>query len=328
MRAMAMRAMLLEQLGGFEALQMRDYLAPKIQQKQDLLIQLRAAGVNPIDTKLRTRGTFYPDRMPAILGCDGAGIVLAVGSEAQAFQVGDEVYFCHGGLEYVVTDERFVAHKPKSLSFTAAAAAPLVIITAWEALVDRAGLRQGQTVLIHAGAGGVGHVAIQLAKLKGATVLTTVSTDQKAEFVKRLGADHVIQYGKTDVVEAVMDLTSGMGVDISFDTVGGKILSQCFRTTRHYGDVVTILAADDQTDWSTARNRNLRVSFELMLTPMLKGLTTAQMHQVEILNQCAQWFDAGQLSIELDKIFPLEAAAEAHKFLESGLVQGKVVLSI
>ncbi len=158
--------------GTANVLQPQDVINPKINAPQDILIRLRAAGINPIDTKLRRRGTSYPEQLPAVLGCDGAGVVEAVGSAVNRFQVGEEVYFCYGGLgkkgtrnyaQYAVVDERFVAAKPKSLSFAEAAAVPLVLITAWEALYDRGRLEAGRRVLIHGGAGGVGHVAIQLA---------------------------------------------------------------------------------------------------------------------------------------------------------------------
>ncbi len=159
-----------------DVLQLQQVPTPEISQPHQVLVALKAAGVNPIDTKIRKRGTFYPEQMPAILGCDGAGIVEAVGAAVQDFRPGDEVYFCSGGLgragtgnyaEYALIEADYLAHKPKSLSFAEAAAVPLVLITAWEALYDRARLQSGQSVLIHGGAGGVGHVAIQLAKLRG-----------------------------------------------------------------------------------------------------------------------------------------------------------------
>jgi NADPH:quinone reductase len=332
----SVKAALMTAAGSPDVLQIREVAEPKIRRETDLLIQLKAAGVNPVDTKLRQRGTFYPDQMPAILGCDGAGIVAAVGAGVRGFQVGDEVYFCDGGLggatgnyaEYTVVDEQFVARKPTSLSFAEAAAAPLVLITAWEALYDRARLSAKQQVLIHAGAGGVGHVAIQLAKLIGAEVCTTVSSEEKAEFIYQLGADQAILYTQIDVVKAALDWTNGAGVDVTFDTVGGAVLSQSFAATRVYGDVVTILAADGNTDWKTARDRNLRVSFELMLTPLLKGLVNAQIEQAKILQQCARLIDRGQLQVQLSHTFPLAEAAAAHQLLERGSVTGKIVLSI
>ena len=329
-----MKAVLMTDAGAPEVLQWQEVPTPKLQTSSQLLVRLKAAGVNPIDTKLRQRGTFYPDQMPAILGCDGAGIVEAIGSQVQRFRVGDEVYFCNGGLggqpgtyaEYVVVDESIAVHKAQSLSFAAAAAAPLVLITAWEALYDRGRLQAGQTTLIHAGAGGVGHVAIQLARLQGAMVSTTVSTSTKADLVSQLGAGHVILYKKTDFVQAILDWTEEKGVDLAFDTVGGKIFSKTFQAVQIYGDIVTILEPPADTDWKTARNRNLRVSLELMLTPMLKGLMDEQRAQAKILAQCARLIDRGVLKIHVGETFPLKEAAAAHQLLEAGSVTGKIVL--
>jgi len=333
-----MKAVLMTAAGSPEVLQVQDVQNPGVVPlgETKLLIRLRAAGVNPIDTKLRKRGTFYPDQMPAILGCDGAGVVEAVGACVQRFRVGDEVYFCLGGLgahqgnyaEYTVVDERFVARKPSSVSFAEAAAAPLVLITAWEALYERGRLEPGERVFIHAGAGGVGHVAIQLAKLKGASVCTTVSSQEKADFVKQLGADHVMFYQQTDFVQAVLDWTEGEGVDLAFDTVGGETFHQTFPAVRVYGDIVTILEPDANTVWKAARMRNLRISLELMLTPMLQGIVAAQQHQAEILEQCAKWIDAGKLKIHVGKTFLLEEAVKAHQLQETGSMTGKIVLLI
>ncbi len=333
-----MKAILMTDAGSPEVLQLQEVPQPSIEKDTEILVRLRAAGVNPIDTKLRQRGTFYPDQMPAILGCDGAGVVEAVGSGVQPFQVGDEVYFCVGGLgehrtgnyaQLAVVDERMVARKPSSLSFAEAAAAPLVLITAWEALYDRGRLEAGQRVMIHAGAGGVGHVAIQLVKLKGAEVCTTVGSQDKARLARQFGADHSILYKQTDFVQAALDWTGGEGVDLAFDTVGGKTFYDTFPAVRVYGDVVTILEPDPtHINWKTARSRNLRISLELMLTPMLQGLVAAQQHQAEILNQCATWIDEGKLKIHLSQTFPLQDAAAAHKALETGSTTGKIALLI
>jgi NADPH2:quinone reductase len=332
-----MKAVLMTAAGTPEVLQAQDVQNPGVPLGEtELLVHLQAAGVNPIDTKLRQRGTFYPDQMPAILGCDGAGVIEAVGAGVQGFHVGDEVYFCQGGLgthqgnyaEYIIVDERYVARKPASISFAEAAAAPLVLITAWEALYERGRLEPGERVLIHAGAGGVGHVAIQLAKLKGASVCTTVSSQEKANFVKQLGADHVIFYKQTDFVKAALDWTGGEGVDLAFDTVGGGTFSQTFPAVRIYGDIVTILEPDTKTVWKVARQRNLRIGLELMLTPMLLGLVEVQQHHAEILEECAKWINAGKLKIHVGKTFPLEQAAQAHQLLETGSTMGKIVLLI
>jgi len=332
-----MKAIVMTQPGNPEVLQLQDVEQPKLTGDRDLLVQLYAAGVNPIDTKLRQRGTFYPDQMPAILGCDGAGIVEAVAPGVQNFQPGDAVYFCYGGMggtqgnyaEWVTIDERFVAHKPKSLSFIEAAAAPLVLITAWESLYDRAQLQPHQTVLIQAGAGGVGHVAIQLAKLQEAKVCTTVSTPEKAEFVQQLGADLAIFYRDQNVVEMVKQWTNQAGVDIGFDTVGGEVFFQTCEAVKIYGDVVTILEPNLQAGTlKTARSRNQRISLELMLTPMLEKMLAAQQDQARILQRCAKLLDEQRLKIQVADVLPLTAASEAHQRLEMGGLQGKLVLQI
>jgi NADPH:quinone reductase len=330
-----MQAVLMTAAGNPEVLQLQEVPKPT-PGNTELLVRLVAAGINPLDTKLRKRGTFYPEQMPAILGCDGAGIVEAIGATVQKFQPGDEVYFCYGGLgahqgnyaEYTTVDERFVASKPKSISFAEAAAAPLVLITAWEALYERGKLEPGDKILIHAGAGGVGHVAIQLAKLKGADVATTVSSQEKANFVTQLGADKVIFYKETDFVQATLDWTNGEGVDLAFDTVGGEIFDKTFPAVRTYGDIVTILEPDANTVWKVARNRNLRIGLELMLTPMLLGNIEALQHHGEILQQCATWIDENKLKIQVSNTFPLKAAANAHQLLENGSITGKIVLLI
>lgn len=331
-----MKAVLMTAPGNPEVLQLREISNPLPPQNTELLVRLKAAGINPIDTKLRKRGTFYPDKMPAILGCDGTGIVEAVGIEVKRFQVGDEVFFCSGGLgehqgnyaEFTTVEERFVAKKPQSVSFIEAAAAPLVLITAWEALYERGRLEPGEKVLIHAGAGGVGHVAIQLAKLKGADVCTTISSQEKADFVKNLGADYVINYQKNDFVSSVLDWTNGEGVDLAFDTVGGETFEKTFPAIRIYGDIVTILQPSDSTNWKIARQRNLRIGLELMLTPTLQGLEEQQAHHGEILAECAKWMDEGKLKICVNRTFGLEEVAKAHQLLEAGSMIGKLVIGI
>lgn len=331
-----MKAVLMTAPGNPEVLQLREINNPLPPQNTQLLVRLKAAGVNPIDTKLRERGTFYPDKMPAILGCDGAGVVEAVGSEVKRFQVGDEVFFCNGGIgdrqgnyaEFTIVEEDFVAGKPKSISFIEAAAAPLVLITAWEALYERGRLGPGEKVLIHAGAGGVGHVAIQLAKLKGADVCTTVSDREKADFVKNLGADYAINYKQTDFAKAVLDWTNGEGVDLAFDTVGRETFEKTFPAIRIYGDIVTILQPSDSTNWKVARQRNLRIGLELMLTPMLQGMKEAQAHHGEILAECASLLDEGKLKVCVNRTFGLAEVGKAHQLLEAGSMIGKLVIGI
>jgi NADPH2:quinone reductase len=330
-----MKAVLMTAIGDPETLQIKDIAQPELISPTEVFVKLKAAGVNPVDTKLR-RG-FYPiENLPTVLGCDGAGIVEAVGTDVTGVKSGNEVYFFHGGTglkqgnyaEYTVLDERFIARKPKSIDFIHAAAAPLVLITAWESLFDRAELTEGQTVLIHAGAGGVGHVAIQLAKQAGAKICTTVSSEDKAKFVSDLGADLAINYKEQDFVEAVMDWTDGQGVDIAMDNVGGPLIEATFPAIKHYGDMVTLLQADTNVDWTVARMRNIRFSMEIMLSPVLFNLIEAQCHQTEILEKCAQFFDNNELSIHVSNTLPLENTIDAHKMIEAGSTTGKIVLTI
>jgi NADPH2:quinone reductase len=333
-----MKAIVMSQPGTPDVLKLENVPKPKIRKPDEILVKLKAAGINPIDTKIRQRGTFYPQDMPAILGCDGAGIVEQVGNGVTKFKPGDEVYFYGGGLgkqgtgnyaEYTVIAERLLARKPTSLSFAEAAAAPLVLITAWEALYDRARLQAKQKVLIHGGAGGVGHVAIQLAKLKGAEVATTVGNLDKERLVRQLGADFPILYKQVDFVKTTLTWTNGKGADIGFDTVGGKTFFDTVEAIKVYGDLVTILEPDYSIGkLKIARNRNQRISLELMLTPTLMGLTEAEKYQTQILEECAQYFDAGKLKIHLTQTYPLEEAPAAHRALEMGSTTGKIVLLI
>jgi NADPH2:quinone reductase len=329
-----MKAVVMKQPGGPEVLAVEELAAPTPTAAREMRVRLEAAGVNPVDTKLRGNGTYFPERTPAVLGCDGAGIVEEVGTGVTRFRPGDEVYFCYGGIggpegnyaEQVVIDERRAAPKPASLDFVHAAAAPLVLITAWESLHDRGRLAAGQAVLVHAGAGGVGHVAIQLARAAGARVCTTVGSAAKADLVRELGAEAVIHYKDTDFVQATLDWTGGHGVDIALDTVGGKTFEDTAGAVRMYGDLVTLLQPTPDTNWKAARLRNLRISLELMLSPMYYGIDTALEHQAWILSQCAQLFDSGRLRVEVQQTFPLEQAAAAHALLEQGSLTGKLVL--
>ncbi len=317
-----------------DVLQSVDVPRPEITRPTQIRVQLKAAGVNPIDTKLRRRGVFYPDALPAILGCDGAGIVTDTGDDVTRFRPGDAVWFCHGGLgdmpgnyaEFTVLEEAEAEAMPPSLDFAAAAALPLVCITAWEALFDRAGLDQGQTVLVHAGAGGVGHVAIQLARAAGARIAATVSSPAKADFVRELGAEKIIDYREQDVTNEIMAWTTGRGVDVVLDTVGGETFRRSLGAARIYGHVVTLLDPGTDVAWKTARERNLSIHFTLMLTPMLQDLPEARRHQGEILRQCAKLVGNGDLSVRLETTLPLEEAASAHRMIEEGHTRGKIVL--
>jgi len=329
-----MKAILMSEPGAPDVLKFSEIDEPDSPEGNQIKVRIRSAGINPIDTKLRSRGLFYEQALPAVLGCDGAGEVTEASTGASRVKPGDRVWFCHGGLgkdqgnyaEYRLIDENLARPMPSSIDFATAAAGPLVLITAWEALFDRARLQAGQSVLIHAGAGGVGHVAIQLAKIRGARVLTSVSNREKAAFVTDLGADEVILYPECDVAQRVNELTCGKGADVVFDTVGPEVFKASIGCTAHYGQIVTILDPGSDITFKEARNRNLSISFTLMLTPMLRGLPEARAHQGEILDQCAQWIDEGKLHIHVSQRLPLAEAAEAHRMIETGHSKGKIVL--
>lgn len=333
-----MKAVIVKKAGGTDAMELADVPKPEINDPEFIRVRLHAAGINPVDYKMRNAGTFFPDNLPAILGCDGAGIVETIGDRVTRFKVGDEVYFFNGGIggpeqgnyaEYTVIHQQYVARKPSNLSMTHAAAVPLVWITAYESLVDRAGLQKDQTVLIHAGAGGVGHVAIQIAKRLGTRIAATVSNREKATFVESLGADYTINYRETDFVQSALDWTKGKGVDVVFDTVGKDTFCQSFGAAAIYGKVVTLLEdICNPGSVRIAKLRNLSVVYELMLTPMHLGMHENRIAQRQMLEKATRQFEAGEVSIKVAKTFPLEKTAQAHQLIEEGHMTGKIVLKI
>ncbi len=325
----------MQQAGDPDVLQLTEVIKPKIASPNELLIKIKAAGINPIDTKLRSNGTYFPDKMPAILGCDGAGTVIAVGDAVKQFSPGDDLYYFYGGIggdeqgnyaEYNLINERFVSLKPGNLSYVEAAAAPLILITAWEMLHHQADIRPGQTVLIHAGSGGVGHIAIQLAKISGCRVITTVSSDKKEQLVRSLGADEVIRYDLSDFAQRALALTAGIGVDVVLDTVGGATFEASFKALKPYGDLVTLLQPSQHVDWKVARMKNLTTSLELMLSPAFYNWEERRQQQTQILNRCKELFENDQLKIIVNHELALESAADAHRLIEKGSMEGKAVL--
>jgi len=331
-----MRAVVMTAIGGPEVLQVAEVPEPQITGERDVKVRLRAAGVNPADCKLRSGGTIG-GTLPAVLGVDGAGVVEGTGSAVTRFRSGDEVYFVDGGWgptpgtyqEVKIVDERLLARKPDRLSFVEAAAAPLVTITAWEALRDRARVEPGQRVLVQGGAGGVGHMAVQIARLAGARVATTVSPGPKTELALSLGAELCIDYTREDVAATLRRWTGEDGADVVHDTVGGKTFTACFSLTRPYGDLVSNV----ESRWEEAavevmHDRNLRVSFTWMPAPQVLGWERDRERQRHLLEQAATHFDAGDLRVQVGATFPLAQAADAHRAVEAGTVLGKTVLEI
>jgi len=332
-----MKAILMTAAGNTGVLQLREIEKPALPSPHHLRVKLAAAGVNPLDTKLRAKPAYYPDKLPAILGCDGAGIVEETGSAVTRFKTGDAVFFCNGGIgdepgcyaEYTTLHEDYCAAKPANLSLQDSAALPLVLITMWEALVERAHLQAGQTILIHAAAGGTGHIAVQLAHHLGARIAVTVGDDKKAGLVHGLGAEKIINYKEQNFVDEILRWTDGKGADVVFDNVGGDTYLRSLNAVRIGGKLVSLLSTPlSLADTQLARLRNLSLCYELMLTPQVMKLHDARVRQREILEQGAKLVEQGQLGVLVTHKLPLEQAAEAHRLIEQGGVIGKIILTM
>ncbi len=327
-----MKAVLLKDFGGVENFDLTEVPAPVAGPGQ-VLVKIHAASVNPVDTKIRRNGPAIAHNLPAILGCDMAGTVAALGEGVTGFSIGQAVYGCVGGVkglqgtyaEYVAADARLLAPAPAGLSLHDAAALPLVTLTAWEALVDRARVQPGEKVLIHGGAGGVGHVAVQIAKMQGAHVTTTVSSDEKADLARSFGADEIVNY-KTEPVEAyVARLTGGQGFDIVLDTTGGSDIATSFAAARFNGQVVTIVAGY-RADLSPMHGKGLSLHVVFMLLPMLydHGFAIDRAHHGRVLADLS-----GKLRpLVAPARFTLADVGAAHTRLEGGKALGKLVIDV
>ena len=328
-----MRAMVQREHGAPDVLHLEDLPEPVLRDT-DVLVEVHATSVNPVDTKVRARAT-VPREWPLLLGYDVSGVVVRCGPRVTQWKPGDEIFaapnlFRPGAnAEYVALDARSAARKPATLDHATAAVLPLVSQTAWEALHLRARIEPGQTVLIHAGAGGVGHVAVQLAKLHGCRVITTASREESLAFCRDvLRADQVIDYRRQDVVQEVQKLTAGKGVPVALDTVGGDVFVQCLDCVGVNGHVVTILggSTDLKQRGQALLYRNVTISYEFM------GIPTA--HEIEphrpgeILAVIAKLADSGALRPEVRHRFPLERLADAHRQVETGRTVGKVAVII
>lgn len=300
-----------------------------------VLIRVAATSVNPVDFKLRKGAmpNIAPD-FPAVLHGDVAGVIEAVGDGVIAFKPGDEVYGCAGGFkgmggalaEYMLADADLLALKPKSLSMKEAAALPLVAITAWESLIGRAKVQAGQTVLVHAATGGVGHIGVQLAKWAGAKVFTTASSEQKMAIASDLGADVAIDYRQQSVEDYVTQYTADKGFDVVFDTIGKENLDKSLTAARLNGTVVSISTRSTH-DLSPLHAKGLSLHVVFMLIPLLHG--TGRAHYGKILFSIAKLVDRGAIRPLLDpKCFSFSEVAVAHQYAESGQAVGKIALEL
>jgi NADPH:quinone reductase len=300
----------------------------------EVLIRVEASGVNPLDIKIMAGAAGHARvTPPMVLGLDLAGVVAGKGAGVTRFDVGDEVYGMTGGVgdrqgslaEYAAVDADLLARKPARLSMTEAAALPLAAITSWEGLVDRAGVHAGQTVLVHGGAGGVGHVAVQLAVARGAAVFATGSATS-LDAIRSLGAEP-LDYRATPVEKYVASATGGDGFDVIFDTVGGKTLDASFAAVRAYtGHVVSILGWGSHS-LAPLSFRGATYSGVFSLLPLLTGEGRA--HHGKILTATAALVDAGRMTPMLDPMpYDLETVAGAHRVVADGNSHGKVVVRI
>jgi len=327
-----MQAQVIRSFGGPEVFESAE-LAQPIAGAGQVLVRVVASSVNPVDTKIRRKGPATAPALPAVLGADVAGIVAAVGDGVDAFAPGDAVYGTVGGVrglqgtlaEFVAADARLLAHAPRSLPLADAAALPLVAITAWEGLVDKARVQRGESVLVLGGTGGVGHIAVQLARELGAVVTATASSDDKARLARELGATHVVDHRSEQVEDYVQRITSGRGFDVVFDATGGSDPSAAFAAARLDGRVVTIVTAFT-ANLTPMHMKGLSLHAVFMLIPMLHDV--GRERHGAILREVAQLVDAGRLRPLIDSRFPLARAGDAHARLESGAATGKVLVDV
>jgi len=322
--------------GGPDVLKMRDIELQWPGGGGDVLVRLAAASINPADCFFRQLGGYIDGPRPLVLGHDGAGTVEAVGASVKTVKPGDRVAFCNGGIggtpgtyaHHAVVPAEQLAKIPDTVSFETAAALPLVSITAWESLYDRARLAAQEHALIHAGAGGTGHVAVQLARLKGARVAATISSAEKAKIAQSLGAERAINYRNENFAAAALDWTKGAGIDVAFDNVGAETMQKTYRCMAPYGRVVTLMGVAPDDAETTAYNANLTLINEMMLTPMWKGLKPHLAAQAEIVRQCLKLVAEGKLALRIAATYRLQDAARAHAQIEAGGSSGKIVLTI
>ncbi|USX19170.1 zinc-dependent alcohol dehydrogenase family protein [Oxalobacteraceae bacterium OTU3REALA1] len=318
-----MKAMTLTSFGGPDSFELREVPKP-IPQAGQVLVRVHATSINPLDFQVR-RGD-YPDLvpLPAITGHDVSGVVETVGPGVTSFAPGDDVWYTPqifdgpgSYAEYHVAAESIIGKKPASLSHLEAASLTLVGGTAWEALVVRAGLWVGESVLIHGGAGGVGHVAIQLAKAIGAKVFTTVR-EANFEFARSLGADVPIDYEKEDYVDAVMRETGGRGVDVVFDTIGGDTLARSPDVLAQLGRVVSIVDIAKPQNLIQAWGKN--ASYHFVFTRQNRGK----------LDELSALIERGQLRPHVGAVYSLADIPLAHARLESANngLRGKIVIDV
>lgn len=319
-----MKAIVLEKFGGFDAFELRDVPIPAVGPRQ-VRVRVHATAINPLDYQIR-RGDYAESvPLPAIIGHDVSGVVEEKGANVTEFDVGDEVYYTpkiFGGpgsyAEQHVADVELVARKPHNINHLEAASLTLVGGTVWEALVSRAQLAVHETVLIHGGAGGVGTIAIQLAKAMGARVITTARRGNH-EFVRSLGADEAIDHTANDYISAVAELTHGQGVNVVFDTIGGDTLTRSALALADAGRVVSIVDIPQPQNLLEAWGKN--AAYHFVFTRQNRGKLDALTNLVE----------RGLIRPVIGAVLPLARIGDAHELLEGGGargLRGKVAIDV
>ncbi|MGM4916059.1 zinc-dependent alcohol dehydrogenase family protein [Tardiphaga sp. 813_E8_N1_3] len=325
-----MKAAILERAGA--PLQLTDIPRPRPASGQ-VLVRIKASAVNPLDLKIaKGEAAHARHPFPAVLGIDTAGIVEELGLGVTQFSIGDEVYGMTGGVgghqgtlaEFIAADADLLARKPGNLSMREAAALPLVFITAWEGLVDRATIRTGQKLLVHGGAGGVGHMAIQIGRALGADAFATGAAKDEA-YIESLGA-RFIDYSSTSVADYVAAHTADRGFDVIYDTVGGPVLDASFNSVARFGHVVSALGWGTHT-LAPLSFRAASYSGVFTLLPLLTGEGRA--HHGEILRMATKLTEASKLVPKLDsRHFTFADVNEAHDALRAQAATGKIVIEM
>lgn len=305
-----MKAVRIHTYGGPEVLQYEEAPRPAVQDGE-LLVRVQACGINPVDWKVREgyMKDVWPAQFPLILGCDVAGTVEHVGANVTEFAAGDAVYALvpsGGYAEYAAFPAAIAARKPETLDFVQTASLPVAALTAWQALFDHAHLEAGQSVLVHAASGGVGHLAVQFAKNKGAHVVATASARNHA-FVRSLGADEILDYNTTKFEDVVHNM------DVVFDTMGGDTQERSWGVLKPGGILVSIVSPDTEMQAKAHNRRGLNMHAEA---------NAAQLAEIATL------IDAGKVKPHVERTFPLAEARAAQEMSEKGHVRGKIVLRV
>jgi len=325
-----MKAMIIKEIGSTEVFQLAEKAKPEAKSGH-MVVEVKATSVNPLDTMLRSIELPWSANLPEILHGDVAGVVIEVAADVTNFNVGDEVYGMAGGIngvdgalaEFMLVDARLMAKKPKTLTMKQAAALPLVSITAYEALVQKMNVKAGDNVLIHGATGGVGHIAVQLAKVLGANVTSTYSPANKA-LAKTLGADNLVDYTIEEVADYVAAYTGGVGFDKVFDTIAGDNIQKSFEAAKYYGHVSTILPIENPLQTAL---KSLSFHGVLMLIPLCHGINHES--HGRILTEIAALVDAGKITPIIDESdYSIWEVAKAHDLLSSGQAVGKITLTV